>query len=318
MRGLRLVSQSLFVAGKWQQQQLRHFNFHEYQASKACVYLREKLSSVNEMSLDRNTMGPVPINIFTGITNEDAAKVVDDGLALKAAAMEQMKKLYSDYTLLELAAKAVNRVAGDNPADVYSNIAKRVHEIMLRDADKDPAIEPNASQAKLLSLNQINPLAETSDNQLVAADANVNFDDNAFRDTSEENPYPHEVFAMATARQLIRNGREAKKRSSRSGALGECPQKLGVCLRVLTRTPKKPNSALRKITKVRLSNKKEVFAFIPGEGHNLQEHSMVLVRGGRVQDLPGVKFKCIRGVKDLLGIPNRKNGRSHYGTKKAK
>lgn len=100
--------------------------------------------------------------------------------------------------------------------------------------------------------------------------------------------------------------------------MDQCPQKEGVCLRVLTRTPKKPNSALRKIVKVRLSNKKVVFAYVPGEGHNLQEHSKVLIRGGRVKDLPGVKFHCIRGVRDLAGIPSRKRGRSKYGTKKPK
>ncbi|CAI9102242.1 OLC1v1000482C2 [Oldenlandia corymbosa var. corymbosa] len=123
---------------------------------------------------------------------------------------------------------------------------------------------------------------------------------------------------MPTLYQLIRHGREEKQRSNRTRALGRCPQKEGVCLRVSTRTPKKPNSALRKIAKVRLSNKNDVFAYIPGEGHNLQEHSTVLVRGGRVKDLPGVKFHCIRGVKDLLGIPDRRNGRSKYGAEKPK
>jgi small subunit ribosomal protein S12 len=118
---------------------------------------------------------------------------------------------------------------------------------------------------------------------------------------------------MPTLNQLIRHGREEKRRTDRTRALDQCPQKQGVCLRVSTRTPKKPNSALRKIAKVRLSNRHDIFAYIPGEGHNLQEHSMVLIRGGRVKDLPGVKFHCIRGVKDLLGIPDRRRGRSKYG-----
>lgn len=124
--------------------------------------------------------------------------------------------------------------------------------------------------------------------------------------------------AFATIRQLIRNGRKPKKRRERTKALGNAPQKQGVCLRVSTMTPKKPNSALRKIAKVRLSNQKEILAYIPGEGHNLQEHSIVLVRGGRVKDLPGLKFHCIRGVKDLLGVANRKSSRSKYGAKKPK
>jgi small subunit ribosomal protein S12 len=121
---------------------------------------------------------------------------------------------------------------------------------------------------------------------------------------------------MPTNNQLIRFGRKPKRRTQRTRALNQCPMLCGVCLRVSTRTPKKPNSALRKIAKVRLTNKKEIIAYIPGEGHNLQEHSVVLVRGGRVKDLPGVKYHCIRGVKDLLGIPNRRRGRSKYGTKK--
>ena len=123
---------------------------------------------------------------------------------------------------------------------------------------------------------------------------------------------------MPTSNQLIRHGREAKRRTDRTRALDKCPQKQGVCLRVSTRTPKKPNSALRKIAKVRLSNRHEIFAYIPGEGHNLQEHSMVLIRGGRVKDLPGVKFHCIRGVRDLLGIPDRRKGRSKYGAERPK
>ncbi|XP_058210232.1 small ribosomal subunit protein uS12m [Rhododendron vialii] len=124
--------------------------------------------------------------------------------------------------------------------------------------------------------------------------------------------------AMSTLHQLIRHGREEKRRTNRTRALDQCPQKGGVCKRVSTRTPKKPNSALRKIARVELSNKQKIFAYIPGEGHNLQEHSMVLIRGGRVKDLPGVKFHCIRGVKDLLGIPNRRRGRSKYGAEKPK
>jgi small subunit ribosomal protein S12 len=120
---------------------------------------------------------------------------------------------------------------------------------------------------------------------------------------------------MPTLNQLIRSGRATKRRTQRTRALNKCPQKQGVCLRVYTRTPKKPNSALRKIAKVRLSNRNEIIAYIPGEGHNLQEHSVVLVRGGRVKDLPGVKYHCIRGVKDLQGIAHRRRARSKYGTK---
>ena len=126
----------------------------------------------------------------------------------------------------------------------------------------------------------------------------------------------NKLFSMPTNNQLIRFGRKPKRRTQRTRAFNQCPMVCGVCLRVSTRTPKKPNSALRKIAKVRLSNKNEIIAYIPGEGHNLQEHSVVLVRGGRVKDLPGVKYHCIRGVKDLLGIPNRRRGRSKYGTKK--
>jgi len=123
---------------------------------------------------------------------------------------------------------------------------------------------------------------------------------------------------MPTIQQLIRNQdqRQLKKTSQTTPALDACPQKKGVCLRVYTRTPKKPNSALRKVAKVRLSNGKEVIAYIPGEGHNLQEHSVVLLRGGRVKDLPGVKYKLIRGILDLQGIPSRRQSRSKYGTKK--
>lgn len=124
--------------------------------------------------------------------------------------------------------------------------------------------------------------------------------------------------AMPTYNQLIRHGREKKRRTDRTRASDECPQKRGVCPRVSTRTPKKPNPAPRKIAKVRLSNRHDIFAIIPGEGHNPQEHSMVSIRGGRVKDLPGVKPHCIRGVKDSLGIPGRRRGRSKYGAKKPK
>nr|XP_025884075.1 uncharacterized protein LOC101262684 [Solanum lycopersicum] len=123
---------------------------------------------------------------------------------------------------------------------------------------------------------------------------------------------------MPTLNQLIRHGREEKWRTDRTRALDQCPQKQGLCPRVSMRTPKKPNSAPRKIAKVRLSNRHDIFAHIPDEGHNLQEHSMVLIRGGRVKDSPGVKFHCIRGVKDLLGIPDRRRGRSKYGAEKHK
>jgi len=109
-----------------------------------------------------------------------------------------------------------------------------------------------------------------------------------------------------------------KRKKSKAPALEGCPQKRGVCIRVYTTTPKKPNSALRKVAKVRLSNGKEVIAYIPGEGHNLQEHSVVLVRGGRVKDLPGVKYHIIRGKYDTAGVENRKNSRSLYGAKKPK
>nr|AKI85101.1 ribosomal protein S12 [Geranium incanum] len=127
-----------------------------------------------------------------------------------------------------------------------------------------------------------------------------------------------EMYCMPTFNQLLFHKRKPKKRSSRTRALEGCPQKAGVCVRVFTRAPKKPNSAQRKLAKVRLSNGKDTFAYIPGEGHNLQEHSIVLIRGGRVQDLPGVKFHCIRGVKDLMGLPNRRQGRSKYGAEKPK
>lgn len=123
---------------------------------------------------------------------------------------------------------------------------------------------------------------------------------------------------MPTINQLIRKGRRAIQKKKKSPALGGCPQRRGVCLLVKTMTPKKPNSALRKIARVRLTNGEEITAYIPGEGHNLQEHSMVLVRGGRVKDLPGVRYHIIRGTLDCLGVENRKRQRSKYGTKKPK
>ncbi|HUW55245.1 MAG TPA: 30S ribosomal protein S12 [Planctomycetota bacterium] len=121
---------------------------------------------------------------------------------------------------------------------------------------------------------------------------------------------------MPTVNQLCRNGRRRLTRKKKNVALQGCPQKRGVCLQVKTMTPKKPNSALRKIARVRLSNGKEITAYIPGEGHNLQEHSIVLVRGGRVRDLPGVRYHVIRGVLDTLGVEGRRRGRSKYGCKK--
>jgi SSU ribosomal protein S12P len=123
---------------------------------------------------------------------------------------------------------------------------------------------------------------------------------------------------MPTINQLVRLGRKPKKRKSKSPALDGCPQKRGTCIRVYTTTPKKPNSALRKVAKVRLSNGKEIIAYIPGIGHNLQEHSVVLVRGGRVKDLPGVKYHIVRGVYDAAGVANRRNSRSKYGAKRPK
>jgi small subunit ribosomal protein S12 len=123
---------------------------------------------------------------------------------------------------------------------------------------------------------------------------------------------------MPTIAQLIRKQRQAKVKKSKSPALTSCPQRRGVCLQVKTMTPKKPNSALRKIARVRLSNRVEVTSYIPGEGHNLQEHSIVLVRGGRVKDLPGVRYHIVRGTLDTAGVNNRKKSRSKYGTKRAK
>ena len=121
---------------------------------------------------------------------------------------------------------------------------------------------------------------------------------------------------MPTINQLVRKGRRKVKNRSKSPVLDSCPQKRGVCLQVKTQTPKKPNSALRKVARVRLSNGKEITAYIPGEGHNLQEHSIVLVRGGRVRDLPGVRYHIVRGVLDAQGVQDRKQARSKYGAKK--
>ncbi len=123
---------------------------------------------------------------------------------------------------------------------------------------------------------------------------------------------------MPTIQQLIRTSRVLKKKKSKSPALASCPQRRGVCLQVRTMTPKKPNSALRKIARVRLSNGVEVTSYIPGEGHNLQEHSIVLVRGGRVKDLPGVRYHIVRGTLDTAGVAKRKRSRSKYGAKREK
>jgi small subunit ribosomal protein S12 len=122
---------------------------------------------------------------------------------------------------------------------------------------------------------------------------------------------------VPTTNQLVRRERKLKKEKSKTPALQGSPQRRGVCTRVSTTTPRKPNSALRKIARVRLTNGNEVTAYVPGEGHNLQEHSVVLVRGGRVADLPGVRYKVVRGALDTLGVNDRKQGRSKYGTKKA-
>lgn len=121
-----------------------------------------------------------------------------------------------------------------------------------------------------------------------------------------------------TINQLVRKGRKKVGKRSKSPDLEGCPQKKGVCLQVMTRTPKKPNSALRKVARVRLSNGREITAYIPGEGHNLQEHSIVLVRGGRVRDLPGIKYHIVRGTQDTAGVTGRKRSRSKYGTKSPK
>ena len=123
---------------------------------------------------------------------------------------------------------------------------------------------------------------------------------------------------MPTIDQLVRQGRERKISKTSAPALRSCPQKRGVCTRVYTTTPKKPNSALRKVARVRLTNGMEVTAYIPGEGHNLQEHSVVLLRGGRVKDLPGVRYHIIRGANDAVGVSKRRQGRSKYGAKRPK
>ena len=123
---------------------------------------------------------------------------------------------------------------------------------------------------------------------------------------------------MPTINQLVRKGRKVVKSKNKAPALGACPQKRGVCTRVYTTTPKKPNSALRKVARVRLTNGIEVTAYIPGEGHNLQEHSIVLIRGGRIKDIPGVRYHVIRGTLDTSGVEDRKKSRSKYGTKKPK
>ena len=123
---------------------------------------------------------------------------------------------------------------------------------------------------------------------------------------------------MPTINQLVKFGRQAQRRKTASPALMACPQRRGVCTRVYTTTPKKPNSALRKVARVRLTNGMEVTTYIPGEGHNLQEHSVVMIRGGRVKDLPGVRYHIIRGTLDTSGVTNRRQGRSKYGAKRPK
>lgn len=141
-----------------------------------------------------------------------------------------------------------------------------------------------------------------------------------------QKPYIYQLYilrnqkgkSVPTINQLIRKGRSSKVSKTTAPALQNCPQKRGVCTRVYTTTPKKPNSALRKVARVRLTNGLEVTAYIPGEGHNLQEHSIVLIRGGRVKDLPGVRYHIVRGTLDTAGVDDRKQGRSHYGTKKPK
>jgi len=123
---------------------------------------------------------------------------------------------------------------------------------------------------------------------------------------------------VPTITQLIKHGRKKVERRTKSPALKNCPQRRGVCVRVYTTTPKKPNSALRKVARVRLTNAMEVTAYIPGVGHNLQEHSIVLIRGGRVKDLPGVRYHILRGSLDCAGVANRRQGRSKYGAKRPK
>lgn len=127
-----------------------------------------------------------------------------------------------------------------------------------------------------------------------------------------------EKIGVPTFNQLVRKGRKQTRSKTKSPALGACPQKRGVCVRVYTQTPKKPNSALRKVARVRLTNGIEVTTYIPGIGHNLQEHSIVLIRGGRVKDLPGVRYHVIRGTLDAVGVEGRENSRSKYGTKRPK
>jgi small subunit ribosomal protein S12 len=123
---------------------------------------------------------------------------------------------------------------------------------------------------------------------------------------------------MPTINQLVREGREQVRKKSKAPALQNCPQKRGVCIRVYTTTPKKPNSALRKVARVRLTNGIEITGYIPGEGHSLQEHSVVLIRGGRVKDLPGVRYHIVRGTLDTTGVESRRRGRSKYGAKRPK
>ena len=123
---------------------------------------------------------------------------------------------------------------------------------------------------------------------------------------------------MPTINQLVKNGRDKQRRKTTAPALMACPQRRGVCVRVYTTTPKKPNSALRKVCRVRLTNQMEVTSYIPGEGHNLQEHSVVLIRGGRVKDLPGVRYHTVRGTLDAAGVTDRKQSRSKYGAKRPK
>jgi small subunit ribosomal protein S12 len=126
------------------------------------------------------------------------------------------------------------------------------------------------------------------------------------------------IFKMPTFNQLVRKPRKPQVRRNKVPALQECPQKRGVCTRVYTTTPKKPNSALRKVARIRLTNGHEVISYIPGEGHNLQEHSVILIRGGRVKDLPGVRYHIIRGALDTQGVKDRKQARSKYGAKRPK
>src|SRR5687767_14130008 len=134
---------------------------------------------------------------------------------------------------------------------------------------------------------------------------------------SKDRRYTDWETALPTTNQLVRKGRQTPKAKTKTPALRGAPQKRGVCTRVYTTTPKKPNSALRKVARVRLTNQMEVTTYIPGEGHNLQEHSVVLIRGGRVKDLPGIRYKVIRAALDTAGVSDRKQGRSKYGAKKS-